>query len=278
MTEPSPATTSAPTGRHDWREAGVAWGSRAREWAYLVEPNARPLNERLFDELGVGEGTRLLDVACGSGLAANTAARRGASVSGLDAAAALIDIARTRTPTADLRVGDMFELPFAAGAFDVVTSFNGIWSGCEHALLEVRRVLADDGQFGMTFWGSHDRLGLLPFFGAILQYSPESHQTSMLRIGDTRNVAEGLLQSTGFEVQASGTVEVINEWPDVDTAVRGLASVGPAFPAIEALGYDHFTEVLRDLATPLYDPHAGVRISSEVDWVTARVSSHDLYC
>lgn len=31
----------------------------------------------------------------------------------------------------DLRVGDMFALPFDDGCFDVATSFNGIWKGCE---------------------------------------------------------------------------------------------------------------------------------------------------
>ena len=64
----------------------------------------------LFDALGVGGGVRRLDVACGSGLAVNTSARRGAAVSGLDAAEALTDIARARTPDADFRVGDMFAL------------------------------------------------------------------------------------------------------------------------------------------------------------------------
>jgi len=44
----------------------------------LMEPYARPANDILFDELGVGPGVRLLDVACGSGYAAWVAAGRGA--------------------------------------------------------------------------------------------------------------------------------------------------------------------------------------------------------
>ena len=158
------ATTDTPPTRGDWREAGRGWGARAKEWAYLFEPYARPANYLLLDELAVGDATRYLDVACGSGLAANIAARRGASVSGLDAAVTLIDIARARTPEGDFRVGDMFALPFADGTFDVVTSFNGIWNECEDALREARRVLTQDGQVGMTFWGSYDRMGLLPYF------------------------------------------------------------------------------------------------------------------
>ena len=53
----------------------------------------------------------LLDVACGSGLAVRVADGMGADVAGIDAAAELVAVACERTPTADLRVGSMFELP-----------------------------------------------------------------------------------------------------------------------------------------------------------------------
>jgi 2-polyprenyl-3-methyl-5-hydroxy-6-metoxy-1,4-benzoquinol methylase len=104
-----------------------------------MEPYARPANDRFLDQLGVGPGVRLLDVVCGSGYAAWVAAQRGALLSGPDAAQNLI---RSPAPEVDFRVGDMFALPFAAGEFDVVTSFNGIWSGCEAAEPEARRVLS----------------------------------------------------------------------------------------------------------------------------------------
>jgi SAM-dependent methyltransferase len=113
----------------DWAEAGRGWGARAVEWAYLCEPYARPANGLLFDRLGVGEGVRHIDIACGSGFAAHFAAERSAQVSGLDAAEASVAIARVRTPNGDFRVGDMFELPFTDNSFDVATSFNSIWKG-----------------------------------------------------------------------------------------------------------------------------------------------------
>lgn len=256
--------------RGDWREAGRGWGARAKDWAYLFEPYARPANHLLLDELGVGDGTRLLDIACGSGLAANIAASRGATVSGIDAAEALIDIARARTPDADFRVGDMFDLPFADDSFDTVTSFNGIWNECEDALREARRVLTRSGRLGMTFWGSYDRMGLLPYFLAIIEHSPSSHQTATASLGETADVAEDMLSSSRFEVLSKGVVEVVNEWPDVDTAVRALAAAGPAIPAIQSIGHDGFCDVLREVIRPLHDPRTGVRVSSELGWVTAR--------
>ncbi len=253
-----------------WRRAGRGWGARALEWAYLFEPYARPANDVVFDRLDVGAGERLCDVACGSGLAANVASRRGASVAGLDASAALVGIAKARTPEGDFRVGDMNALPFEDDSFDIVTSFNGIWKGCEAALEEVKRVVHEGGRFGMTFWGAHERMGLLPYFAKIVELSPPSHQAATMDIGETQLVAENMLRSTQFQVTAHGTVEVVAEWPDVTTAVRALASAGPAVPAIEAVGYETFCAELHRVIAPLHDPAIGVRVSSELGWITAR--------
>jgi len=79
-----------------WVESGRAWGARAADWAYLIEPYARSANDALFDRTGVGPGTELLDIACGSGYAASVAARRGATVSGLDASETLIAMGAAR--------------------------------------------------------------------------------------------------------------------------------------------------------------------------------------
>ncbi len=221
-----------------WVESGQAWGDRAADWAYLFEPYARRANDALFDRAGVGPGTRLLDIACGSGYAASVAAGRGATVAGLDASEALIAIARARTPGGDFRVGDMFALPFEDDCFDVATSFNGIWKGCEDALREAGRVVRPGGLAGFSFWGSPKRLGLLPFFATMVELSPPGHVDATLNQGDTGRpgVAEQMLAGAGLEFVALGAAQVVNEWPDVDLAVRALASGGPSWPALQAVG------------------------------------------
>jgi SAM-dependent methyltransferase len=256
-----------------WVESGQAWGDRAADWAYLVEPYARRANDALFDRAGVGPGTRLLDIACGSGYAASVAAGRGATVAGLDASEALIAIARARTPGGDFRVGDMFALPFEDDCFDVATSFNGIWKGCEDALREAGRVVRPGGLAGFSFWGSPKRLGLLPFFATMVELSPPGHVDATLNQGDTGRpgVAEQMLAGAGLEFVARGAAQVVNEWPDVDLAVRALASGGPSWPALQAVGYDRFAEAMREAIRPLFTEGLGVRIVSEFGWVIGRV-------
>ena len=258
------------TSRVDWEEAGRGWGARAAEWAYLWEPYALPANEVLFDRLGVDAGVRLLDIACGSGFAPSVAARRGALVSGIDASEQLVTIAAARTPRGSFLAGDMFALPFIDDSFDVATSFNGIWKGCEGALEEAKRVLVRGGRIGLTFWGRFERLGLMPYFLKVIELSPSSHGTASMEQGDTQNVIEDMLRATGFGALERGTVNVVNEWPDVPTAVRALAAAGPSVPAIEAVGYEEFCMILAEVISPLYVDGLGVRITSEFGWVTGR--------
>jgi SAM-dependent methyltransferase len=164
----------------------------------------------------------------------------------------------------------MFTLPFPNGSFDVATSFNGIWKGCEGALGEARRVLTPDGRLGVTFWGQFERLGLMPYFLKVIELSPPTHGTASMEQGDTQNVIEDMLRTTGFGNLERGTVDVVNEWPDVFTAVRALAAAGPSLPAIEAVGYEEFCEALAEVIVPFNEDGLGVRIKSEFGWVTAR--------
>jgi len=69
---------------------GRLWSARARDWAEVQEATLLPLFDAIADGLGIGAGTRVLDVGCGAGRFLRRAADRGADVAGLDAEAARV--------------------------------------------------------------------------------------------------------------------------------------------------------------------------------------------
>ena len=75
---------------------GDLWGKAARDWVELQEPKHEPLWDAMLEAGKVGRKSRVCDVGCGGGGASLLAAERGARVSGLDAAEALVGIARER--------------------------------------------------------------------------------------------------------------------------------------------------------------------------------------
>lgn len=256
---------------HDWRHAGDAWGRRARDWACLFEHYATDAIMAIFGELGVGPDTSVLDVACGSGLALRFADAAGAETAGIDAAPSLIEIAAARVPGADIRVGDMFELPWPDESFDVVTSINGIWGGCEAAVVEAHRVLRPGGAIAISFWG-HGHLDLRPCFQAFAANSPTTHIAGMKRTNGIGRpgVAEEMLAAAGFTAIVRGGRRSVLEWPDEDTAWRAISSVGPAVPALEAVGAEVLRPVVLAALEPLRDATGIYRFCNDQQFVIAR--------
>ena len=145
--------TETGTGTPQWTTVDEGWGRKAVDFATLSEPGNCREYVSMHHRLGVDAGDRLLDVACGSGLAIELASLRGASCAGIDASPRLVAVARDRNPGSDIRTGDMNALPWDAGSFDVVTSFRGIWGTTPDAVAEIYRVLRPGGRVGITVWG-----------------------------------------------------------------------------------------------------------------------------
>lgn len=113
---------------------------------------------RLVKFAGVKPGQQVLDVACGTGVVAVTAARIGASVTALDLTPELLQRARQNAEIAgvkvDWREGDVERLPFGDAQFDVVLSqFGHIFAPRPAvAISEMLRVLKPGGTIAFSTW------------------------------------------------------------------------------------------------------------------------------
>jgi SAM-dependent methyltransferase len=228
-------------GSSQWESVDEGWGRRAVDFATLSEPGNCREYVAVHHRLGVDAGDRLLDVACGSGLAIELAGLRGASCSGIDASARLVAVARDRNPGGDIRVGDMHALPWDTASFDVVTSFRGIWGTTPDAVTEIYRVLRPGGRVGLTVWGhlkvSPGAWALAPFRLAAAE--KVGNQAAMVALGRP-GAGEQLLESCGFLGVERLDVPCAWEFADPQLYARALASTGPAYEAIQNVGEAEF--------------------------------------
>ncbi len=116
-------------------------------------------------------GQSVLDVACGTGVVARTAAERTGprgSVVGLDRNEAMLDVARRLRPDLRWQIGDACALPFPDGSFDVVLSQAGLmfFGDRVQALRETGRVADVDGRIAVQVPG---RLAASPGYLALTE-------------------------------------------------------------------------------------------------------------
>ena len=114
---------------------------------------------RLVAAAGVRSGQRVLDVACGTGVATRAAARAVApsgTAVGIDLNAAMIAVARGKAPELEWHEGAAEALPFDDASFDAVMSQFGLMFFADQAaaLREMWRVLQPTGRLAVAVWGS----------------------------------------------------------------------------------------------------------------------------
>lgn len=124
----------------------------------------------------VAAGQQVLDVACGTGVAAVTAARLGCRVTGLDLTPELLERARENASIAGVNVewheGDVEALPFADRQFDAVLSqFGHMFAPRpEVAITEMLRVLKPGGTIAFSTWPPE--MGFGKRFEIMSRYAP----------------------------------------------------------------------------------------------------------
>jgi SAM-dependent methyltransferase len=129
-------------------------------WAHFapLETFTIPAAAQLVRHAGIRSGQRVLDVACGTGPVAITAARAGAVVKAIDLTPQLLERARENAAlagvTVDFGEADVEQLPFGDAEFDVVVSQYGhiFAPRPDVATGEMLRVLKPGGTIAFSTW------------------------------------------------------------------------------------------------------------------------------
>jgi SAM-dependent methyltransferase len=256
---------------------GELWSAQARNWANLLERFHTPLYKSVLDRVGISHSTCLLDVGCGAGLAAKLAAQLGAQVTGIDAAAAFIEIARERVPAGDFCVGEMEELPYADASFDVVTSFNSIQHAANPvtALSEAKRVAKEGGRIAIVIWGRQDdceHAAVMTAVRALLPPGPTG-AGGPFELSEPGRL-EALLEQAGLQANDSGEIASTFAWPDDEAAWKAINSAGPTVMAVRYAGEEKVKQVVLDSLRPFRTNNGGYHEENKYRYVIAIVGTH----
>jgi SAM-dependent methyltransferase len=209
------------------------------------------VGDDLVDRVGIADGDRVLDVACGTGNASIPAAVAGGRVTGLDITPELFEDARRRAAEAEVEIewieGDAEALPFDDGSFDVVLSTFGCMFAPDHraAASEIARVVAPGGRIGIAAWQLQGAIG--QFFMAIAKHAPpppEGFQPPPM--WGLREHVAGIFAGSGLELAFDDSAA---HWhfADLEEMVEEYATkFGPVVKLREALEPQGKWEPLRD--------------------------------
>lgn len=218
------------------RRAATTYNAAADSYDHPANTFWARFGRRTVQQLQLTGGERVLDVCCGSGASALPAAELvgpEGSVTGVDLAENLLELARAKAKQLDLnnvqfQSGDMTNLPFATGSFDVVVCVFGIFfvPDMEAALRELKRVLRTGGKLAITTWGPRFfEPATAAFWNSVRNVRPDLYKgfNPWDRISEVDDL-RALLRAAGFsesEVVAESGSQAVNSPEDWWAMVMG---------------------------------------------------------
>ncbi|MFF6790192.1 class I SAM-dependent methyltransferase [Streptomyces filamentosus] len=230
----------------------------ARDWAEIQERMLVPLYEAVYARLGVGPGTRLLGLDCGTGLALLMAAARGAVAAGAERDHARVELARARLPEG---VTVASEVP-GDGPYDVVTSFHAA-DRTAFGPGDLTRAAQPGAAVVLAGWGPPERCATEP----------------LLRLADRladrrpspRTDLGALAVRAGLRPVGSGRVACPFGYADEASAVRGLLSTGVFDAAVRTADPAQVEKEIGEALAPYRRADGTVWMPNAFRYVVARV-------
>jgi SAM-dependent methyltransferase len=266
------------TQREQWDVAATGW----KKWSEWLDGHTASVGERLVELAGIEPGNRVLDVACGYGEPALTAAKKAGpdgTVVATDISAEMLAYGRERAAGAGLDNVEFMEsdasaLDFPAESFDAAVSRWGIIfePDGEGAAARVRGFLKPGSQMAISSWGTPERVPMIarPMQTAmkLLDVPPPPPGTPGPLSRPTPEAIGGLLEGGGFSGVQVEDLDLTFEWKspeefsaytkDVIAPVRRMIEAHPKDDQDQA--WKAIADDIRDQA----DDDGTVRLTNQV--------------
>ncbi len=156
------------------KKQGELWNSSAKNWSEIQEPLHQPLWNAIFDEVNLNKESIFLDAGCGGGGACLLAEKRGAKITGIEAASSMVDFAKKQVQSGDFSVGDIQYLPYDDNIFDVVLASSSIQYTEDKiaTLKEFKRVIKNDGRIIVSNWSEPKKVEYRIIFDVLKNMLP----------------------------------------------------------------------------------------------------------
>jgi ubiquinone/menaquinone biosynthesis C-methylase UbiE len=143
--------------------------------------------ERIVERLSTGS---VLDVACGTGTLLAMAHEKGLECYGVDLSPGMLNQARAKVPSAELRRASYYEIPYPDGQFDYVVATNaisGTYIDARCVLIEMIRVCKSGGRVYIAEWPKAETQTLVERFivwlASLSDDAPKDYQAIFAELG-----------------------------------------------------------------------------------------------
>jgi SAM-dependent methyltransferase len=232
----------------------------------------------LCEMAGVTAGSTVLDVACGTGIAARTAADlvgpRGRVV-GVDINRSMLTVAERVRPDIEWRQADAGSLPFDSQTFDVVLCQMAMmfFADREGALAELARVVKPGGTVAVAVPGAlREQPAFEPFVELAARLTgPEAMSllTTYFVCGEPGDL-ERHFRGAGLTVTETRSVMGTYAAPSIDAAVTTEVESTPLIERISDAVYDELRRQTRDLWRAHESPNGSLAAPFASRFATAR--------
>jgi len=238
----------------------------------------RPFSAAVASAARLRPGQHVLDVACGTGVLACTAAervgRRG-KVTGLDASAEMLAVARRKSVLVEWLEGRAESLPFGDESFDAVVSQFGMmfFDDCARALREMNRVLRSHGRLAVAVCDAVERS---PGYGTLASLLEQLFGVSVatafrapFAIGDTALLGELCREAGLADPEIMREVATVR-FPSIDALVSTeRACVWTLGGILDDAQFERLLSAARSELRPFVQPDASVAFEMPALVITA---------